>query len=64
MSGAAMRNGLKLIQDDQSGRAEIDDPKEYAEFSVKLSDQAIEEIKTLEESALMAEQRLGMLLVG
>jgi hypothetical protein len=59
-----MRNGLKLIQDDESGRTEIDDPTEYAEFSVKLSDETIEELESLEEFALMAEQRLGMLIVG
>ena len=64
MSGAAMSDGLKLMQDDQSGRTEIVDPNEYAEFSVKLSEEAIEEIKSLEESSLMAEQRLGMFLVG
>lgn len=59
-----MSDGLKLMQDDQSGRTEIVDPNEYAEFSVKLSEEAIEEIKSLEESSLMAEQRLGMFLVG
>lgn len=59
-----MDQRLKSLPYDQSGRVELTDPREIAHFTLRPSEGAMKEIKRLEESALMAEQRLGMFLVG
>ena len=52
------------LPDDQAGRVVIDDPEEYKKFALRPTKEAVEQIERLEESALMAEQRLGMFLLG
>jgi len=59
-----MDNGIKKLPEEQIGRVEIDDPTEFEQFTLRPSKKAVDEIERLEESALMAEQRLGMFLVG
>lgn len=59
-----MDNGFKSLPEDLSGRVELTDPAEIAEFTLRPSQAAVIEVERLEESALMAEQRLGMILVG
>ena len=59
-----MDNGFNSLHEDLSGRVELTNPAEIAEFTLKPSQEAVSEVERLEESALMAEQRLGMILVG
>lgn len=59
-----MDNGFKSLPEDHSGRVELTDPVEIAQYTLHPSQKAVDEVERLEESALMAEQRLGMLLVG
>lgn len=59
-----MDNGFKCLPGDLSGRVELTDPDDIAQFTLRPSKEAVDEVERLEESALMAEQRLGMILVG
>jgi len=59
-----MDNGIRMLEPEQSGRVEIEDPVEFERFTLRPSEKAVEAILELEESALMAEQRLGMFVVG
>jgi len=56
--------GIKKLPEDQAGRVELVEQNEIEKFTLRPSPRAVEEIARLEESALMAEQRLGMFLVG
>ena len=56
--------GFKNLPEDLSGRVELTDPAEIAHFTLRPSQEAVSEVERLEESALIAEQRLGMILVG
>jgi hypothetical protein len=57
-------NSSTKLPDDQAGRVVIDDPTEYEKFALRPTKEVVERIEQLEESALMAEQRLGMFLIG
>lgn len=59
-----MDNGISGSAQHQSGRVVIEDPAEFERFTLRPSPEAVKQIEKLEESALMAEQRLGMFLVG
>ncbi len=59
-----MDNGFKSLPEDTSGRVELTAPSEIAQFTLRPTQEAVDEVERLEESALMAEQRLGMILVG
>ena len=59
-----MDNGFRNLSEDQSGRVELTDPAEIAKFTLRPSPEAVDQVEKLEQSALMAEQRLGMMLVG
>ena len=59
-----MDNGFNSLPEDVWGRVELTDPTEIAVFTLRPSEHAVKEVERLEESALMAEQRLGMIRVG
>lgn len=59
-----MDNGFNSLPEDVWGRVELTDPTEIAVFTLRPSEDAVKEVERLEESALMAEQRLGMIRVG
>ena len=59
-----MDNGFHSLPEDVWGRVELTDPTEIAVFTLRPSEDAVKEVERLEESALMAEQRLGMIRVG
>ena len=62
--GGPMKNGIKLLADNTYGRVEISNRKECKHVNLRPSKKAVEEIKTLEEQTLAAEQRLGNFLAG
>lgn len=48
----------------RAGRVEIADPQEFDQLHLRVTDAVMHQIRSLEESLLTAEERLGSFRVG